>query len=105
MSFPTKGSRSIEADGEFYRWYVRNKATYSQNTGWSPMTVAIQQLASTGVLLVDVAVARPDARPDDAQQSVSSAMVRKIIRTAITGGWEPMSASGAKLEFPPPCDA
>ena len=74
MTLPTKGSRTIEVDGVVYRWIV------SPDSGFMVVVVEAAKLQGQ----------RVEAYFDYANEPVTSAMVREIIKHALSNGWEPL---------------
>jgi hypothetical protein len=94
MAIPKKGSRSVEVGGTSYDWRIRKKPTYSQAAFQSAMSLAVQlsREGAHSVLVVNLQVSRPDNWIRPHQTAVKPAMVRDMIRRALTAGWAPNRA-------------
>jgi hypothetical protein len=99
MSMPRTGARSIVVDGVSHRWRIRRRATYSQEMGWSPLTISVQVVdpAARGVLVTDCVVSRPDTVMEPHQTGVTPAMVADMIREARARGWDGRRASRLRV--------
>lgn len=97
MAMPKKGSRNIVVDGAACRWRIRGRPSYSQEMGWSNLSVAIEPATEDGTdvtrLVVDTSAPRPDADAvgTDEIVSVTPAVVEAYIRLALKQGWNPVA--------------
>jgi hypothetical protein len=90
MSIPKTGSRRIVVDGVTYRWRIRPRPTNNQGDLGTWMTVAVQQVAPAGsVLVVAVPYTRPDASANHRPGVVHPSSVAEYVRQAIRAGWHP----------------
>ncbi|MEV0728131.1 hypothetical protein [Polymorphospora sp. NPDC050346] len=104
MTLAIKGSRRITVDGVAFRWSVRRRPTYSQGSGWSPLTFVVEQAEQPGALLV---AALPCAHPGNwfglPSQPVLPGTVAAGVRQALTAGWQPSRPGPAfKLDLSDP---
>lgn len=100
MSIPKKGSRRVRVDDTEYAWHIRGKPTSAQGTRQTPMRLAVQPCTAgpRSVLVVDLGVSRPDNPVRPHQTAVKPAMVRDMVRRALSAGWVPGKA-GAPFPF------
>src|SRR5947209_166304 len=57
-----KGSRLITVDGVRYLWRVRNRPTYCQGNGWTPLILAVERADVQGARMV---LELPQAHPNN----------------------------------------
>lgn len=103
MTLPSKGKRTISLGEERYEWSIRRKPTYTQGAFRSSMTIAVQRADIRGgcVLVADAIISRPDNWIKPHQTSVTPAVVRDIIKAALSEGWQPEQPGSAfRIEYP-----
>ncbi len=99
MTMPRTHSRAIEVDGVRYRWLVRSRPTYPQGIA-APMTFAVtlaERPAST--LVVQTTAARPDNWLGRPSAVVTPAVVRAVVRSAVSDGWDPTAPGAFRLRY------
>lgn len=95
MTLPRKGTRLITVDQVTYRWVVRRRPTYSQGTGQSPLSVAVERAEEPGsVLVVRLLGAHPGNWLGLPTVGATPASVALAVRDARERGWQPGTPGG-----------
>lgn len=96
MTLVKKGSRQLDIDGTTYRWRLRGRPTYSQGTGDSPMTFAVELAENPGATLV-VKTNQPHTGnwAHMPANPILPSHVTRAVRTAMAQGWRPEQRGSA----------
>ncbi|WP_220449772.1 hypothetical protein [Nonomuraea longispora] len=90
VAMPKKGSRLITVDGAVFRWRVRDKPTYCQGNGWTPLRFAVERAGDPGGgLVVSLPCARPDNWLGERAIAIRPVLVAGCVRRALAEGWNP----------------
>jgi hypothetical protein len=90
MSIAKRGSRPIEVDGEVYRWRVRSRPTADQQTGRTPLILAVAGEDGKGpALVVRLHHAHPSNAVSLRSEAVTPRQVAAYVRAGKRAGWSP----------------